>query len=69
MRANALFDAGPLNLRFITELHPTAGDKVILVSLTGKVLKDVMENGVSAWPKYDGRWAVCSGLKYSFDPQ
>ena len=20
------------------------------------------------WPKYEGRWSICSGVKYSFDP-
>ena len=27
-----------------------------------------MENGVSKWPKYDGRFPIVSGVKFKFDP-
>jgi 5'-nucleotidase len=29
---------------------------------------DILENGVSLWPKYDGRWPLTAGLKFKFDP-
>ena len=29
---------------------------------------DLLENGVSLWPKYDGRFPLVSGMKFKFDP-
>ncbi len=49
-------------------MHPIPQDKVILVSMPGHILKQIAENGVSLWPKYEGRWPNFSGLKFSFDP-
>ena len=43
-------------------------DKVIVVKMLGSTFKDALENGVSAWPKLDGRFPCISGLKFSCDP-
>ena len=43
-------------------------DKVIVVKVLGSVFKAALENGVSAWPKFDGRFPSISGVKFSFDP-
>ena len=32
-------------------------------------MKQILENGISLWPKYDGRWPLTSGLKFKFDPK
>jgi hypothetical protein len=39
-------------------------DKIFRV----KMLKIALENGVSMWPKYDGRFPLTSGVYFSFDP-
>ena len=44
-------------------------DNVFKIKIKGGLLKQVLENAVSAWPKFDGRWPLVSGLKFSFDPQ
>ena len=44
-------------------------DQVTLVLISGKTLKEALENGVSQYPKYDGRFPIISGLKFSFDPE
>lgn len=31
-------------------------------------MKNILENGVSMYPKYDGRFPLVSGLKFKFDP-
>ena len=36
--------------------------------MPGKIIKDALENGISCWPDYEGRWPVTSGVKFSFDP-
>jgi len=43
-------------------------DKIFRVKITGKILKLALENGVSMWPKYDGRFPLTSGIFFSFDP-
>ena len=30
-------------------------------------MRNILENGISMWPKYDGRWPVTSGIKFKFD--
>ena len=67
LRANSVFNEGPLTYRFINAILPMT-DKVVKVMLTGQQMKDVLENGVSMWPKMDGRWPLTSGLKFKFDP-
>ena len=36
--------------------------------MPGRLVRDMLENSVSAYPKHDGRFAAFSGLKFSFDP-
>ena len=36
--------------------------------INGKTLKDALENGVSHYPKYEGRFPFISGFKFKFDP-
>jgi 2',3'-cyclic-nucleotide 2'-phosphodiesterase (5'-nucleotidase family) len=44
-------------------------DAVVVRKIPGHLLKKLLENGVSQYPKYDGRWLATSGFKYSFDPE
>ena len=41
---------------------PAIEDKIVKLSLSGRLFKQVLENGVSLYPKYDGRWPVISGV-------
>ena len=43
-------------------------DQIACVQVNGKILKQILENGISLWPKYDGRWPLTSGLLFKFDP-
>ena len=43
-------------------------DPICCVKVTGKIIRDLAENGVSKWPSYEGRWCTFSGLKFKFDP-
>lgn len=67
LRANCVFDAGPLKHKFISQCLPNE-DKIVKISLSGKLYKEVLENGISNYPKYDGRWPVTSGIMFEFDP-
>lgn len=43
-------------------------DKLIKISISGELFLKVLENGVSLYPKYDGRFPAISGFKFEFDP-
>lgn len=43
-------------------------DTLSSISISGKLILNVLENGVSLYPKYDGRFPLVSGLKFTFDP-
>ena len=44
-------------------------DHVVTLKLPGKILKGILENAISNWPQFDGRWPMTSGLKFEFDPR
>ena len=50
----------------VANLLPT-GDKIVILRIPGRLVKPMLENAVSAYPKLDGRFATFSGLKYAFD--
>ena len=35
--------------------------------MSGTCFVEALENGVSMWPKFDGRWPCASGIKFKFD--
>ena len=43
-------------------------DQVVIVKVTGKSLREILENAISLWPKFDGRWPILSGIRFEFDP-
>ena len=63
LRSNIIFNRGPVKLSFMTSVLQI-DDKIVKVSISGKVFKDVMEQGISEWPKFHGRWPVISGFKF-----
>ena len=44
------------------------GDKIVILKVPGTLIKDMLENAVSAYPKLDGRFGAFAGVKFSFDP-
>ena len=43
-------------------------DSIVLLELTGSQLIEALENGLSQYPKYEGRFPQVSGLSFTFDP-
>ena len=68
LRANSVFPKGPFKLKLIALMLP-AQDKILIKKVPGRVLKNLLENSVSQYPKYDGRFSSVSGIKFSFDPE
>jgi len=67
LRADDIFPAGEFTLGDLQRLLPFL-DELCVVALSGTALRKVLENGVSQWPKLEGRFPQVSGLRFSFDP-
>ena len=67
IRANGVFEAGFIKNKFLSECYPME-DKLVKMNISGELLLNVLENGVSLYPKYDGRFPAISGFKFQFDP-
>ena len=68
LRANQIFPAGPIELRFLDLVAPIA-NTITRLKMNGKLIIDCLENGVSQYPKYEGRFPCVSGIKFKFDPE
>ena len=44
-------------------------DELCVLGLTGAQLLASLENGVSQYPKLEGRWPCVSGVSFTFDPK
>ena len=65
-----MYPRGQIKYRILNEIYPSVeNQRVFILKITGKILKELLENGVSKWPAFDGRWCCVSGLKFSFDPK
>ena len=67
IRANSIFGSGIIKNKFISECFPME-EEIVKVKINGQLVLRALENGVSLYPKYDGRFPAISGLKFKFDP-
>ena len=44
-------------------------DPLTVLHISGSQLIEALENGVSQYPKHEGRFPQVSGLTFSFDPR
>lgn len=54
--------------RLIKFPHRPMMDPMIVLAATGEQVWKALENGVSQWPKLEGRFPQVSGLRFAFDP-
>ena len=43
-------------------------DSLVLIDIKGAQIHQALENGVSQWPKLDGRFPQVGGISFAFDP-
>ena len=67
LRADALMDTGAFRMRDLVALLPMP-DALAVLSLTGAALLQALENGVSMYPRLEGRFPCVSGVRFAFDP-
>lgn len=67
-RSDAVQPAGPFFLKDLLNILPMI-DPLVLLEVTGPQLLKCLENGVSQYPKLEGRFPQVSGISFAFDPQ
>ena len=65
-RTDAVVPAGEFTKRDLVTLLPMA-DHICVIQMTGSQVHAALENGVSKWPKLEGRFPQVSGLRFTFD--
>jgi len=68
LRSDQLHKAGEFTLRDLLAILPMMDD-LILLDVSGKMIYEALENGVSMWPKLEGRFPAVSGITFAFDPK
>ncbi len=67
IRTNALFPAGRITRKDVLAWLPF-GNVVVKIAVTGAVIRQALENGVSQWEHVAGRFPQVSGMRYTFNP-
>ena len=66
LRSDELHPAGALMFRDLTNMLPML-DQTALIEMSGADVRLALENGVSAWPKLEGRFLQVSGVRFDYD--
>lgn len=66
IRSNKTYPAGPITRKDIANILQFAGP-VLKVEITGKTLKEALENGVSRLGEEAGRFPQISGFRFTYD--
>lgn len=66
-RSDQIHDAGPFTMKDLVSIIPMQ-DPLIVIEVTGKVLYEALENGVSSYPKLEGRFPQVAGISFTFNP-
>jgi len=61
-----IIEPGPFRLKDLVTLLPFP-DAIVVVGLTGIQLLECLENGVSQYPKEEGRFPCVSGIRFTFN--
>ncbi|CAL8082685.1 unnamed protein product [Calicophoron daubneyi] len=66
LRADKIFPPGDFTIRDLLNLLPML-DSLVVLQVTGKQIVEALENGVSQYPKQEGRFPLVSGVRFTFD--
>lgn len=68
LRSDRIHPKGDFKLRDLVTIMPMM-DPMIVLAATGFQIWKALENGVSQWPKLEGRFPQVSGIRFAFDPR
>ncbi|XP_067652872.1 mannosylglucosyl-3-phosphoglycerate phosphatase-like [Haliotis asinina] len=66
-RSDKIHPKGIFKIRDLLTILPLV-DPLVVLKVTGSQLHQALENGVSKYPKLEGRFPQVSGMVYGFDP-
>ncbi|KAL4509211.1 hypothetical protein ABPG72_018142 [Tetrahymena utriculariae] len=66
IRSDCIFPEGEINYALLNKALPFP-DIIVVQELTGAHILQALENGVSKWPNFDGRFPLISGIRFAFD--
>ncbi|XP_065187556.1 mannosylglucosyl-3-phosphoglycerate phosphatase-like [Sycon ciliatum] len=66
LRTDAIVDVGQILMQDLVNLLPM-GDQTTVIRISGAQLLDALENGVSQYPRLEGRFPCVSGVRFTFD--
>lgn len=66
-RSDRVHPKGWFKLRDLLTILPLV-DELVVIEVTGQQLLQALENGVSAYPKLEGRFPQVAGIEFGFDP-
>ncbi|EDW08845.2 uncharacterized protein Dmoj_GI19339, isoform B [Drosophila mojavensis] len=67
-RSDRIHPVGKFTMGDLVNVIPMR-DPLILLEVKGHMLWQALENGVSAYPKLEGRFPQVAGISFAFDPQ
>lgn len=67
IRGDQVYPPGPIRVKDITDCFPFE-DPIVVLRVTGKAIREALENAVSLYPALEGRFPQVSNIKFSFDP-
>lgn len=67
-RSDMIHEAGPFTMKDLVSIVPMQ-DPLIVLEVTGKILHEALENGVSAYPRLEGRFPQVAGVTFTFNPE
>ena len=67
-RSDQMHGPGDIKQRDLTLILPFMHDVIVLLELTGAQVIEALENGVSMYPRLEGRFPQVSGISFAFDP-
>ncbi|EON99409.1 putative flagellar associated protein [Phaeoacremonium minimum UCRPA7] len=67
IRGDQIYPPGPIRVKDITDCFPFE-DPVVVIKVTGKAIREALENGVAMYPALEGRFPQVSNIKFAFDP-
>src|SRR4029077_13620769 len=69
IRGGKVYQAGSAITRRDVVAELPFGNRLVMVEVKGRALRDAIENGLSRLPGLVGRFPQVSGLKVEYDPQ
>lgn len=68
LRSDTIHPTGPFRMKDLVSILPMV-DVLVVLKMTGEKVIEALENSVSQYPKFEGRFLQVSGLRFSFDPE